>query len=143
MIGTAILLSQATYASQTWPKLNKSTTKTFSRAIGRIYKIIHGKQTSVRPPSELRIAADIGLLLPNDLLKQQRLLYYRRAIEHAPAALFALLQAESGLSTSYSAMLKDDIKWMRKNLSQKITDEQLSTDPATAVSQIVNFEPKQ
>ena len=77
------------------------------------------------------------------MLKQQRLLYYRRALEHAPAALFALLQAESDISTSYRAMLTEDVKWMRRNLPQKITDEQLSNDAATAVLQIVNFEPKQ
>ena len=143
MIGTAILLSQATYASQTWPKLNKSTEKTFSKAILRIYKIIHGKQTTIRPLTETRIAADIGMLLPSEYLKQQRLLYFRRALEHAPAALFALLQAEAVLSTSYRAMLNEDIRWLRRNLPPKITGEQLSQDTATAVSQIVSFEPTQ
>ena len=143
MIGTSILLSQATYASQTWPSLNKSTTKTFARATLRIYKVIHGKQSSLKPPSEIRIAADIGMLLPQDFLKQQRLLYYRRAMEHAPAILFALLQAESTLTTSYTAMLTKDIKWMRNNFPQKISEQQLSSDSAKAVLQIANIDPKQ
>ena len=42
-IGSAIMLAQATYAAQTWPRLNKGTSKTFTRATYRIYKAVHGK----------------------------------------------------------------------------------------------------
>ena len=67
------MLAQATYAAQTWPKLNKSIERIFARAALRIYKIIHNKQIAARPPSDLRIAADIRMLLPKDYLRQQRL----------------------------------------------------------------------
>ena len=141
-IGAAIMLAQSTYAAQTWPKLNKTTEKTFARATLRIYKTIHGKQQSPRPLSDIRIAADIGMLQPKDYLRQQRLQYSKRALEHAPAALFALLQAEAKMPTSFYAMLSEDIKWMRKNTPIRISPQDLSLEPEKAIAQIANFEPK-
>ena len=82
------------------------------------------------------------MLPPKDYLRQQRLQYVKRALEHAPDALFALLQAEASLQDSFYRMLQNDMQWLRKNTPSRVSFADCSDACDHVTRQIGSFELK-
>jgi len=125
VVFAALVMSRHTYNAHTWAWVTEKDIAHWENGI-RSQVAALAKNTLRSVPSfhfsTSEICALIGLNGPKELLHANRLRYVKRAIQSAPAALWALLHANNH-ENSWLVWLKNSFCWLREHLPRTVLPE--------------------